>query len=401
MSLFTPLLWSFLPPQITHIILPYLSSSLPSIFPPAAKGTLRYHQNYKLAFTGVICLYLAYTFVKDDGAGPRENWYALLGVPRDVDDDGLKRAYRSLSRLYHPDRAGVGTGNEETFISIRRAYETLSDPVKRYAYDRFGPGVTNWKSASIREYTLVGLQHSVGFYLISGGLMILLSLLGRAREGAYWRQALFVLLLISELTLITSPTTTSLRVPLPISINLSPLITNGQLNLFPTSPQFVQIHILHKMFTTLSIAITQLAGIWSPPLPESSLSEKDSEELRKVVHAIRGLELEAVTGFQNEVVPLMSTGDARIIESLIQHHMEDVLYERTIASHPSTKEAYQQAIIRHHHVQTPKRTYPSESSTSPSGLGHSRALQATTLDLARSIPLPPSPPPSPTIRPSR
>ncbi|OCF34052.1 hypothetical protein I316_04399 [Kwoniella heveanensis BCC8398] len=142
MSLLTPLLWSFLPPQITHIILPYLSATLPSIFPPAAKGTARYQQNYKIAFTGVICLYLAYTFVKDDaagagaGAGPGENWYALLGVPRNVDDDGLKKAYRSLSRLYHPDRAGAGTGNEAVFITIRRAYETLSDPVKRYAYDR-------------------------------------------------------------------------------------------------------------------------------------------------------------------------------------------------------------------------------------------------------------------------
>lgn len=37
------------------------------------------------------------------------------------------------SRRYHPDSA---SGNEETFISIRRAYEVLSDPTKRWAYDR-------------------------------------------------------------------------------------------------------------------------------------------------------------------------------------------------------------------------------------------------------------------------
>jgi DnaJ-class molecular chaperone len=38
------------------------------------------------------------------------------------------------SRTYHPDRAG--SAHERTFILIRLAYETLSDPVKRYAYDR-------------------------------------------------------------------------------------------------------------------------------------------------------------------------------------------------------------------------------------------------------------------------
>lgn len=40
----------------------------------------------------------------------------------------------SRSRTYHPDRAG--SAHERTFILIRLAYETLSDPVKRYAYDR-------------------------------------------------------------------------------------------------------------------------------------------------------------------------------------------------------------------------------------------------------------------------
>ncbi|WVQ97459.1 hypothetical protein IAU59_004572 [Kwoniella sp. CBS 9459] len=413
MSLFTPLLWSFLPSQITHIALPYLSSSLPSIFPPAPKGTARYQKNYKLAFTGVICLYLAYTFVKDDGAGPGENWYALLGVPRDVDDDGLKRAYRSLSRLYHPDRAGAGIRSEELFISIRRAYETLSDPVKRYAYNRFGPGSVNWKAASVREYTILGLQHSVGFYLISGGLMILLSLLGRAREGAYWRQALFVFLLVSELALITSPTTACLSIPIPIPfplvINIPPLITDGQLKLFPSSPQFIQIYTLHKIFTTLSIAITQLAGIWYPPSPENAVSAKDAEGMSRVMHALKSLEMEAITGFQNEVALLMSTGDARNIEALVQHHMEDILYERTIASHPATKEAYHSALFTNRHRQThphERRQHPIlqplSAAASSIALGSSPkpglGIADIDLELAQSIPLPPSPPPSPVMR---
>lgn len=46
---------------------------------------------------------------------------------------GYEQAADFRSRLYHPDRA---PGNEAAFIRVREAYEVLTDPVKRYAYDR-------------------------------------------------------------------------------------------------------------------------------------------------------------------------------------------------------------------------------------------------------------------------
>jgi DnaJ-class molecular chaperone len=45
----------------------------------------------------------------------------------------VKKYADERSRLYHPDRA---PGNEAAFIHVREAYEVLTDPVKRYAYDR-------------------------------------------------------------------------------------------------------------------------------------------------------------------------------------------------------------------------------------------------------------------------
>lgn len=93
MSAFTPLLWSILPSQLTHILIPYLSSFLPLLFPPSAKGTPGYQQNYRRAYTALVVGYLTYTFVASEGVW---DWYAILGVSKDVDDDGLKRAYRRL-----------------------------------------------------------------------------------------------------------------------------------------------------------------------------------------------------------------------------------------------------------------------------------------------------------------
>lgn len=60
--------------------------------------------------------------------------YRLLGVPRDADQDEIKRAYRRKARELHPDAGG----DEEAFKEVTRAYEVLSDPDLRARYDRYG-----------------------------------------------------------------------------------------------------------------------------------------------------------------------------------------------------------------------------------------------------------------------
>ena len=62
------------------------------------------------------------------------NYYMILGVPLDADDDSIRHAFRVLARRFHPD-AGVGSSAEK-FHRIFEAYETLRDPARRAAYDR-------------------------------------------------------------------------------------------------------------------------------------------------------------------------------------------------------------------------------------------------------------------------
>lgn len=61
-----------------------------------------------------------------------KNYYEILGVSKDASPDDLKKAYRQLSKQYHPD---VNPGGEEKFKEIALAYEILSDPQKRQMVD--------------------------------------------------------------------------------------------------------------------------------------------------------------------------------------------------------------------------------------------------------------------------
>jgi molecular chaperone DnaJ len=66
------------------------------------------------------------------------DYYQILGVSRDSSDAEIKKAYRKLSKENHPDKHKGDKEKEEKYKQINRAYEALSDPKKKQAYDQFG-----------------------------------------------------------------------------------------------------------------------------------------------------------------------------------------------------------------------------------------------------------------------
>ena len=63
------------------------------------------------------------------------NYYQILGVEPDADEAEIKKAYRKLARLYHPDVAADG-GDAERFTQITEALAVLSDPKRRRSFDK-------------------------------------------------------------------------------------------------------------------------------------------------------------------------------------------------------------------------------------------------------------------------
>lgn len=110
-----------------------------------------------------------------------KDYYKILGLERGATDDEIKKAFRKLARLYHPDVAKDKKTAEEKFKEINEANEVLSDPVKRRKYDELGmhwqdqgpaPGETERPHANAgraREFHFSGTGFSDFFEQFFGG----------------------------------------------------------------------------------------------------------------------------------------------------------------------------------------------------------------------------------------
>ena len=72
-----------------------------------------------------------------------QDYYKILGLPKDASQKEIQRAYRKLARKYHPD-VNKGKTAEDKFKRINEANEVLKDPEKRKLYDTYGK---NWQQA--------------------------------------------------------------------------------------------------------------------------------------------------------------------------------------------------------------------------------------------------------------
>ena len=70
----------------------------------------------------------------------KRDYYDVLGVPKNATDEDIKKAYRKLAMKHHPDRnqGDDAKKSEEKFKEAKEAYEMLSEPQKRAAYDQYG-----------------------------------------------------------------------------------------------------------------------------------------------------------------------------------------------------------------------------------------------------------------------
>src|SRR6202789_1496636 len=71
-------------------------------------------------------------------ATTKRDYYEVLAVSRGASADEIKKSYRKLAVKYHPDKNPGDKAAEDKFKELGEAYEALSDPQKRAAYNQYG-----------------------------------------------------------------------------------------------------------------------------------------------------------------------------------------------------------------------------------------------------------------------
>jgi curved DNA-binding protein len=91
-----------------------------------------------------------------------KDYYKILGVARDANQDEIKRVYRRLARKFHPDVSKEANA-EEKFKEVQEAYEVLKDPEKRAAYDQLGTSYRSGQEFRPPPDWGKGFEHSGSF----------------------------------------------------------------------------------------------------------------------------------------------------------------------------------------------------------------------------------------------
>lgn len=161
--------------------------------PKPQPGSPRFIKHRRQILMAIYVAYFAFTIYEVDYELQRSgHLYSDLGVPLAVEDAALQSRFRKLTVRFHPDKVGPSIDREKAndfYVYLKHARDIIADPVKRFAYDRFGPSILNDcpKCLTVHEYT----DHAALTIAVTYGawlaILVGANALGFFKDGSYWR----------------------------------------------------------------------------------------------------------------------------------------------------------------------------------------------------------------------
>ncbi|KAI1778304.1 hypothetical protein F4818DRAFT_296245 [Hypoxylon cercidicola] len=331
--------WSFLPNLVTGWVQTiYYGLAIRAGDRKPAPGTPRHAAHRRRIHILVVSLYLLYTIYEADYELRRaSDYYADLGVPHAASERDIKSRFRRLAALHHPDKTmggGADADSADFFIHLKTASDTLVDPARRFAYERFGPDISSWKHCvTIRDYVGRGVQVVLPYYGFAAAAMYVLGLLGYLDWGRYWRWLTLAVLCVFELHVATRP-----AFPALLADVVNPLLV--RFTAHPPYLPFQAVSLARRLSVTLYVAFSQIGPLLQQQQPPERPGETDEkallQSLDRLEQTARGMDVDAARLMELEMAPFV--GDPEAIDSM-RSKLKEWLVQNTIRSDPMVKDA--------------------------------------------------------------
>ncbi|KAI1763992.1 hypothetical protein GGR53DRAFT_341351 [Hypoxylon sp. FL1150] len=329
--------WSFLPNLVTGWVQSiYYGLTIRAGDRKPARGTPRHAEHRRRIHILVVSLYLLYTIYEADYELRRaSDYYADLGVPHAASERDIKSRFRRLAALHHPDKV---MSDADFFMHLKAASDTLVDPARRFAYERFGPDIGSWKHCvTVRDFVGRGVQVVLPYYGLAALVMYVLGLLGYLDWGRYWRWLTLVVLCVFELHVISRPT-----FPAFLQGFVNPLLSN--LTAHPPFLPFQVISLARRLSVTLYVAFSQIGPLLQPAQPGQPAGAKPEQteekallqNLDRLEQTARSMDVDATRLMELEMAPF--AGDPEVIGSM-RSKLKEWLVQNTIRADPMVKDA--------------------------------------------------------------
>ena len=299
-------------------------------------------------------LYLLYTIYEADHDLRRQgSFYSDLGVPLDASDRDIKSRFRRLAAVHHPDKAATGHDAESVnayFVHLKTASDTLLDPARRFAYERFGPDVVQWagqgRCVTVRDFVVRGAQMLVPYYGVAAAVMYALGLFGYLDWARHERWLVLGVMFVFELNTVMRPGRPALfeRVVDPV------------LRLYGQTAAYLPFQIIalaRKLCVTIYVALSQVGPLIGADTSSGQIvvgGKKGGNEevllrqnLDRLEGAAKALDADAARLLEMEMAPF--AGDQQVVQSM-KGKMKEWLVQNTIRADPMVRDALGRAFQR-------------------------------------------------------
>ena len=328
--------------------------------PKPQPGTPRWAEHRRRIHILVVAAYLLYTIYEADFELRRAgNFYADLGVPFAASERDVKARFRRLAAQFHPDKVASSSDASSDaasayYVHLKTAADTLADPVRRFAYDRFGPSVNTWQHcASVLDYVVRGAQALLPDY---GGAVLVIYALGLAgllSWGQYWRWLAMAVLFVFEAHTITRPTH-----PAFLARVVNPLLESLGGGVHPPFLPFQAISLARQLSMTLAIALNQIGPLLAADTSSGRVVTGPTgggggaaggdeaivrRSLERLEAMVRSVDADSARLLEMEMAPYANDPD--LLRSM-RGKVKEWLVQNTIRADPMVRDALGRSIQR-------------------------------------------------------